>query len=125
MGAKTVERMKQIKGVVYLGTVSHDRAIALMQGSDMVLQPSKIEGIPRVSLEALSLGKKVLLPPCVPEFVIACPNFCPVDVKPESICTGIEKVLTIGKPPSYNLKAHDPEAMTKKVNSVYKHILKT
>lgn len=124
LGVKVIKRIDRMEGVIYLGPVGHDHAVALMQGCELVLQPSKIEGIPRVSLEALSLGKKVLLPPCVPEFVRACPEFCPEEITPESLCICIEKILSLHRLPFYDRTTHDPKGAINKVLFAYQNTQK-
>lgn len=122
MGPGIIKRIEEIKGVIFLGPVSHDQAVALIQGSEMVLQPSKIEGIPRVSLEALSLGKKVLLPPCVPEFVTACPQWCPKAPTATEIYNAITYISSVEGIPYYNLAKHDPSSSIRKVLTAYRKV---
>ena len=125
LGKHIINRIKGIKNAIYVGPVWHQHAIALIQGSELVLQPSKIEGIPRVSLEALSLGKKVLLPPCVPEFLESCPEFCPNEISPEIISSCIEKILSYENVPEYDLKKHEAQKSIGKVINIYKKVIKT
>lgn len=45
----------------YLGTVSEEEKVALMRGAEAVVVPSVLEGLPTIALEALVLGRPVLL----------------------------------------------------------------
>jgi len=123
LGQRAVTAMANIEGVVYVGPVPHSQAIAIMQGSEAVLQPSRLEGIPRVSLEALALGKKVLLPACVPEFVRCCRDFTASAESQEAILAAMERIVAADHPPKYDLNRHDPVRSIDKVVRVYRRIL--
>ncbi len=119
IGARAAERIKRAANVEYVGPVSHRQAIALLQGSEAVLQPSKREGIPRVSLEALALGKKVLLPPCVPEFRQAGAAFTLHAATATDIEHGIDRVVRCRSLPEYDLSRHRPARSIEKVIAIY------
>jgi glycosyltransferase involved in cell wall biosynthesis len=119
MGSMLERKISETPNVLHLGAVKHDQALALMQESDMVLQPSRVEGIPRVSLEALALGKKTLLPPCVPEFVERNETFTVSEVTAQSVSEAMVRILCTPNGPSYDLFIHDPDRSMSVLYSVY------
>ena len=46
------------KNILYIGEKPREITLDFIECSELVLQPSRIEGIPRVSIETLSLQKK-------------------------------------------------------------------
>lgn len=60
-------------GVRLVGALPRPDLLALMSGAAMNVNLSSSEGMPRVCLEALALGTRVLLPAGVPEFARYCP----------------------------------------------------
>ncbi|MBI4593095.1 MAG: glycosyltransferase family 4 protein, partial [Candidatus Rokubacteria bacterium] len=57
----------------YLGPVPHAEIPLLLAGAELFILPSRTEGLPRSCLEAIALGRKVVLPPGIPEFDAAGP----------------------------------------------------
>lgn len=121
LGASVERKIKANNNILHLGPIPREQALALMQEAEMILQPSKIEGIPRVSLEALALGKKVLLPPCVPEFVAENELFTVKEITPESIQGAIVRILEAGSLPKYDLSVHGPDHSLSFLVTVYQN----
>jgi glycosyltransferase involved in cell wall biosynthesis len=57
--------------VLYMGTVSHDRALQVIEGASVLALPSESEGFPRVVLEAIALETRVIVSPRIPELAEA------------------------------------------------------
>lgn len=55
--------------IIYVGNLTQSEVSALYGGAALAVNASPIEGMPRSSLEAMSQGVPVILPPNVPEFV--------------------------------------------------------
>lgn len=106
--------------VRYLGPVPHDEVPALMAGAEVVVLPSRREGMPRVCLEAIALGRKVVLPPGVPEFARACPEAVLDAVTPEAIAAAIVRACREGRPVRYPLEQHDPARVAALTRAVYR-----
>ena len=119
MGTVVDEKIQNNPAMVYLGPITRDEVIAVMQGAEMILQPSRVEGIPRVSLEALSLGKKVLLPPCVPELIEGNALFTVEEISAQCILMAIDRILLTPGRPKYDLSIHDPDRSRAVLESVY------
>ena len=75
-----------------------------MQFVELIVQPSKVEGIPR-GVEALYLNKKILLPSCVPEFKKII-HFSLKKLFVQKNCKRILKILESSKKPHYDLSLH-------------------
>ena len=98
--------------------------VALMERAEIIVQPSKVEGIPRVSLEALSLGKKVLLPACVPEFKKNNSFFIENSFDSELIANRILKIINSKKKPTYNLTIHSVNKYNINIKKIYSKLHK-
>lgn len=106
LGKKFLQYIENIRGVIYLDALERNSCLKLMLMSELVAVPSKIEGIPRVSIEALALGKKVLLPSCVPEFSSTGLFFCgPLDSN--TLANQLEMILNSHSPVDYDVSVHD------------------
>lgn len=69
-----VREIELARGVRMIGSVPREELLDLMSEALLNLNISLSEGMPRSSLEALSLGASVLLPNGVPEFEEHCPT---------------------------------------------------
>ena len=107
MGNKFLDLIKSNERIEFLGPQSRTDCLKLMLYSQIVALPSKVEGIPRTCLEALSLGKKVLLPACVDEFLESDEAFCAKDLNPNVLATQLYKIYTSAEHPSYPVKQHE------------------
>jgi glycosyltransferase involved in cell wall biosynthesis len=110
-------------GAAYVGPVSHAQALNLMARAALVVLPSKSEGLPRVCLEALALGKKVLLPPGIPEFDRHCPEFVVPGITPAAIAEKMKEILDSEKQPAYPWSGHEPEKAFAAYMNVYRGAL--
>lgn len=115
--------LKISDGVIFLGEQPREVVLAFIRKSTMVLQPSKIEGVSRVSLEALRYGKKVLLPNCVDEFVTSNPAFVTETNSAEDIYRKILEIMNSDKHPVYNVDVHSPAIHTKHLSKLYGNVL--
>ena len=105
----SVRRMLDDPGVHYLGNLARTDVLTLMAGSDVCVNPSEQEGLPRSSLEPLGLGVKALLPSCVPEFVEQCPDWV---VAPDvDLAERIAWSVASPGGPSYPIHDHLPSAV--------------
>ena len=107
------------KDVLYLGKLKRLEVLSFLNCSQLVLQPSKLEGIPRVSLESLYLNKKILLPNCCPEYLIYKENIVE-EINPISISEKILSLLNSKNSVNYDLKLHYPEISFKKYFNLLK-----
>ena len=64
MGGQFLDAVNERPYVHYLGEMTRNECCAYMYAADIVAVPSKIEGIPRVALEAISLEKSFIAPMC-------------------------------------------------------------
>ena len=64
-------------GVHYIGNITHEETISLISKAQLCVNLSPCEGMPRFSLESLSLQIPTVLPPNIPEFDKHCAsNVC-------------------------------------------------
>lgn len=106
----------------YLGAVPHPDLMLLLQGADMFVLPSRTEGLPRACLEAIALGRKVVLPPGIPEFLRACPDAVLDEVTPKAIAATIERTWHAGAPPAYPFGPHDADRAAARTLAVYREV---
>tara|TARA_B100001093_G_scaffold396581_1_gene383702 strand:- start:2297 stop:3400 length:1104 start_codon:yes stop_codon:yes gene_type:complete len=106
LGRKVLDEINRV-GAFYLGELDRRLVLWFMAKSGLVLQPSKIEGIPRVTLEALYLKKKVVMASCVPEFVSSDPSFVAFDLSVVSLSNLIVKSHKRSDKPKYRVHSHD------------------
>lgn len=67
-------RLQRQAGVRSVGAVPRASVLMLMAGAELVVNPSQAESIGRSSLEALAVGRPVILPAKVPEFAREAPQ---------------------------------------------------
>ncbi len=110
-------------GIIYLGSLKREDALGLIQACDIFILPSKTESISRVSLEAISLGVKVILPGCVPEFTRYCPDFILEEIKPEKIVSKIIEVSNSDRRPTYPFSIHKCSKIIDQTYSLYMELI--
>ena len=110
-------------GAIYLGEQPRDVVAWFLRGSEMVLQPSKVEGIPRVSLEALYLKRKVLLARCVPEFVTSDPSYVAFDLGTKELSKLMTDCLVRRDLPIYDVSVHKVENSIPKYREAFGSVL--
>lgn len=108
-------------GVMRLGPVPREEALALMAGAEVVIRPSHpSEGLPRVIQEAVAMGAKVVAPPGIPELDAAMPESVLDAVTPEAIDRALEAAWRRTAPPALDLSAHAPERVAEALVAVYR-----
>jgi glycosyltransferase involved in cell wall biosynthesis len=118
-GERFLSQARQTAGVIYLGRVPHWDALALMRGAKIVALPSRSEGLPRVILEAVALGTRVVCPPGIPEFERHLSHFVLPGVSAEAIMETLDRVWSLKSPPSYPLSEHSVDRVVEKLAEVY------
>lgn len=118
LGDKIMELIEDTNSI-YLGELSRDLVTHFMVECELVLQPSKLEGIPRVSLEAMYLNKKVLLPACVPEFIESDKENVCFDYSPSEMANQINRILNNQSKLNYDVLKHDPEVVLNQYEKFY------
>ncbi len=122
-GRPFINRIKNLPQTFFLDHVPYAQAVSLMQASEMVLLPSRSEGLPRTILEAVSLGKKVLCPPNVPEFETYLPDFVLPEITPDAIETTLNAIWNSPNLPNYPLDNHRVEMIVAQLVAVYKKMI--
>ena len=107
MGTQLNNLLADRPDIEYLGPLPHEQALAVLDNAELLVYPSHSEGLPRTCLEGLALGKRVVLPPGVPEFQEHCAEFVLDRVTPDAIAETVERVLASPKVPHYPLEQHD------------------
>lgn len=98
------------KGVIHLGNQNHNNALILMSGANLCINISPNEGLPRASLEAISLNRKVLLPPNVTEFDLYSNLFVLKSEATElDIANKILTLITTNNNQNYPIEMHKPQ----------------
>lgn len=116
-GQRTLER----PGLRVLGSASNDEIRALMKGAAVVVNPSRVEGLPRSCLEALSVGAPTLLPPGVPEFGDLDSRFVASSDDPAVIARQVAWLISERRVARYDIDVHDGTKVAEK----YRAILRT
>ena len=108
----TSRRMREMlmqDGVIYVGNLDRKEVLALMSGSELCVNISPNEGLPRVSLEALALRRPVLLPPNVPEFERYCSDYVMYGHSLQKVASRMIEIMDSGLMPNYPIERHAPE----------------
>ena len=98
------------EGVVRLGALPHGDVLALIQDAALCVNLSPIEGLPRFSLESMTLGRPCLLPPNIPEFDASAPEcvvVAPDD--PTAVARQALALMEAGRPCAYPIGDHLPD----------------
>lgn len=121
-GDRFIKRISNCNRVYYLGSKCQNEVVSIMSEAELVVLPSKSEGLPRSCLEAIAVGSKVLLPPGIPEFEQHCSEFVIRSIEPAVIKEMIIRVLGAGEEPRYPFEIHDPERIVRLMVQTYKEI---
>lgn len=103
------------EGATFLGEVAHGRALDLIQGAEVLVLPSRSEGLPRVCLEAIALGTKVICPPGVPELQRACPDWILSSITPGDLLEKLKQVADSDFRSSFRFETYDPDMVGQRV----------
>ncbi len=122
LGGRFLQQLMDIPGARYLGSVSHQQAIALIAAAEIVLLPSRSEGLPRVILEALTLNRRVLAPPGIPEFDRAIPDYVLPEVTTPAIAAALDRIWASPPPPSFPLDAYRFDRIVPQILDVYREL---
>jgi glycosyltransferase involved in cell wall biosynthesis len=122
-GARFLNQVERIPGATYLSHVPHQDALALMRGAEVVALPSRSEGLPRVVLEAVALGTKVICPPGIPEFERHLPQLVLPEVGVDSIIKTLNAVWRCNDLPSYPLAEHSVGRVVEDLAKVYSKVV--
>lgn len=122
MGNQFLTLILKIKNVKYIGLLPHTHAICLMSGMDMLILPSKSEGLPSVILEAIRLGKKVVVPPNISEYDKYIPHLVIRDITPDSIYDKMKDVYTQNYICQYPIELHCPSSIALQTKNVYESL---
>jgi len=123
MGKDFLQQIDRTKNIKYLGEQMHQNVIEIINQVDLVILPSKSEGLPHVCMEAILLGKKVLLPPNIEEFQQHCPEYIINEITPGCIAKKINWVLKNDQLPSYPLENHKPSLVAMKTFQLYQKLI--
>lgn len=122
-GRPFLDQVEKVPQAHFLGHVPHSQAMALMQAAEIVLLPSRSEGLPRTILEAVSLGKKVLCPPNIPEFDAYLPDFVLPEVSTTAIQAKLDAIWQQSTLPTYPLANHRVAVIVAQILNVYQQML--
>ena len=118
------ERYTVAKNILYLGPCSKIQTYMLIQAAEMLILPSRLEGMPRVCLEAISLGTKFIYPNSVQEFEYYFPEFCIKDNSPQGLAKLIEQALKREMHlENYPINRHYKENVFPKYLTIYRKLL--
>jgi len=101
MGRMFQNQVDATQGATYLSGQPRKTVLTLMAGAEMVVLPSRSEGLPRVILEAIALGRKVVAPPNIPEFDRHIPDFILPQVDVTTLVETLERVWHLDHTPSF------------------------
>ncbi|MCP4422729.1 MAG: glycosyltransferase family 4 protein [Chloroflexi bacterium] len=116
-----LKRVTAVSNIHFLGHIPHTHVLGLIQAAQMLLLPSRSEGLPRVILEAISLGTKVICPPNIPEFDQTIPQSILPVVEATALATIMEKVWHDTSVPAYPLQNHTVDKVVEELTAVYQN----
>ena len=90
-----------------------------MRGAEMVVLPSRSEGLPTVVLEAVALGTKVICPPGIPEFERYLAQYVLPEVSADAIVRTLDAVWHCDDLPLYPLSEHSVPNVVEALVKVY------
>jgi len=118
-GERFLTQVEAEDGVTYLEHIPHGDVLRLMRGADMVVLPSRSEGLPRVMLEAVALGTKVICPPEIPEFDEHLSSYVLPKVNAEDIHEMLGKVWECAHLPTHPFSEHRPDRVVGRLTEIY------
>ncbi len=118
-GARFLNQVRQTPGASYLGYVPHDDVLALMRGANIVVLPSRSEGLPTVILEAVAMGSKVICPPGIPEFECHLSEFVLPEISVPAILNALNQVWDYPHRPKYPFAEHHIERIVEALIKLY------
>jgi glycosyltransferase involved in cell wall biosynthesis len=121
-GTRFLNQVQQTPGVSYLGHVPHDDVLALMRGAEIVVLPSRSEGLPTVILEAVAMGTKVICPPNIPEFERRLTEFVLPEVNVTAILDTLNRVWNCTDHPEYPFAEHHIDRVGEGLIRLYKSL---
>jgi glycosyltransferase involved in cell wall biosynthesis len=123
-GKRFLDQVPHDGSVVYTGHVPHSDVLAMMRGAEVVVLPSRSEGLPTVILEAIALGTKVICPPGIPEFERHLAQFVLPRVDEGAIVDALNAAWHSGVVPSYPLSEHSVSRVVEALVEVYDQVLR-
>jgi len=117
--------LSRVPNVEYVGPVSHKESLNFIRNTELIILPSKSEGLGRVCLEGLLFKKKVIFPPKIPEFEKYCPKFTLREISPDHIADKLMQVVTHDDIPQYPLEMHDQNKIFNEITMLYKSLIRT
>lgn len=118
-GKRFLQKLNATSGARFLGQLPHRDAVCLMEAAEIVILPSRSEGLPTVILEAISMGTKVVCPPDIPEFDQHLNSSVLTEVSAAEIVRLLEKTWLSSSIPSYPLEDHSVENVVNGLVTVY------
>lgn len=112
---KEVLRKIHCKSIKVIGAASNMEVRSLMNDASLTINISPIEGMPRVSLEALWYCARVILPPDVPEFENHIPTAVFKGNTPQDLVDFIIARLQINDGLNYPFRDHYPSIVLSKL----------
>jgi glycosyltransferase involved in cell wall biosynthesis len=107
------------KRTIYLGELPHDNVLQVICNSEFLVLPSFSEGLPRVCLEALALGKPVICPPGIEEFNEYLSDFILKEITVEEIIDKIRTIMSGNPKQIYPVQNHDFELLYNETKKIY------
>lgn len=117
---KMAAQADKIPGAHLLGSISRDELLDLMSKSILNINLSPSEGMPRVCLEALALGSKVLLPQGIPEFNRFCPDAVSCSSKPDELAEQIIRLVKTEQIQSFPIDEYNIDNVMKEYVSLFR-----
>ena len=117
--SKKIRKLLDHPSVHWLGRLNRDEVICLTANAGLIVNLSPIESMSRICLEAIDLGKPVILPPNVPEYERSCPEFVVGNTDPKDIGQFMLEVMDDQKSPDYPIELHHTAAVMKRYYQVF------
>ncbi len=92
----------------YLGIVDHETCLALAADAIVDLNLSRVDSMPRGSLESLLVGASLLVPRGIPELERCCPETIVEPGDHDLVARRILELKATGAVPFYDTSIHDP-----------------
>lgn len=118
-----LSKLKNEKDVIYLGSQSYENVIKIIKNAKLLVLPSRTEGLPRVCLEALQVGTKIIFPNYVQEFMEYCPQFSFFGDDADILAKKMEDVINKKCGCFYPIDMHRGREVIKKIFKIYEQLI--
>jgi glycosyltransferase involved in cell wall biosynthesis len=113
---------REEQGVDILGAVPWERVPALIARAKLLVLPSRVEGMPRVLLEAIALGTPILCGPDIAEIMDCVPQCVLPSLTVDGIAAALDGPVERYRAGAYPIERHDIPACFASTLQIYRSL---